>query len=182
MESFVYSGLHARVIFGSGTRSKVGEELSRLNCSRALVLSTPVQCDGAQEIAQALGDKAVGVFAQATMHTPVEITELAVAKVRSLGADCTIALGGGSTTGLGKKRRETTDHPHVQGIFGSAACEMAAPRGQLDERSQDRPLGSHRARHRPVGARAFLPSVRARQARRRQPEGADGAHRDDAHE
>jgi hypothetical protein len=39
------------------------------------------------------------------MHTPVEITELAVAKVRSLGADCTIALGGGSTTGLGKKRR-----------------------------------------------------------------------------
>ena len=111
MESFVYSGLPARVIFGSGTRSKVGEELSRLKCSRALVLSTPEQGDGAREIARALGDKAAGAFTQATMHTPVEITEMAVAQVRSLGADCTIALGGGSTTGLGKAIALRTDLP-----------------------------------------------------------------------
>jgi maleylacetate reductase len=130
MESFVYSGLHARVIFGSGTRSKVGEELSRLNCSRALVLSTPVQCDGAQEIAQALGDKAVGVFAQATMHTPVEITELAVAKVRSLGADCTIALGGGSTTGLGKAIALRTDLPQIVIPTTYAGSEMTPILGE----------------------------------------------------
>jgi maleylacetate reductase len=130
MDPFVYAGLAARVIFGSGTRSKVGEELSRLNCSRALVLSTPEQRDGAQEIAHTLGGKAVGVFAQATMHTPVEITELAVAKVRSLGADCTIALGGGSTTGLGKAIALRTDLPQIVIPTTYAGSEMTPILGE----------------------------------------------------
>jgi maleylacetate reductase len=130
MESFVYSGLPARVIFGNGTRSKVGEELSRLNCSRALVLSTPEQGTGAREIAQALGDKAVGVFTQATMHTPVEITEMAVAQVRSLGADCTIGLGGGSTTGLGKAIALRTDLPQIVIPTTYAGSEMTPILGE----------------------------------------------------
>jgi len=36
------------------------------------------------------------------MHTPVEVTETALTTFRELGADCVVALGGGSTTGLGK--------------------------------------------------------------------------------
>jgi maleylacetate reductase len=34
------------------------------------------------------------------MHTPVAITEHALAVARERQADCTVALGGGSTTGL----------------------------------------------------------------------------------
>jgi maleylacetate reductase len=49
-----------------------------------------------------LGDVAVGHFDQAVMHVPVETVERAMADVRRLGADSTVALGGGSTTGLGK--------------------------------------------------------------------------------
>lgn len=47
------------------------------------------------------------------MHTPVEVTEQALALVHSLGADCTIALGGGSTTGLGKAIALRTNLPQV---------------------------------------------------------------------
>jgi maleylacetate reductase len=36
------------------------------------------------------------------MHTPVEVTERALAAFRDAGADCVVALGGGSTIGLGK--------------------------------------------------------------------------------
>src|SRR6185312_3310989 len=54
-----------------------------------------------------------GVFTEATMHTPVEVTERAMQAVRDNGADCTVALGGGSTTGLGEAIALRTDLPQV---------------------------------------------------------------------
>ena len=36
------------------------------------------------------------------MHTPIEVTERALAIFQEFRADCVVALGGGSTTGLGK--------------------------------------------------------------------------------
>lgn len=99
---FVFPGLATRVVFGHGTLATVPDEVARLGRSRALVLSTPQQEPQAQALAQALGNKAAGVFAGATMHTPVEVTDAAIAAYTALGADCVVSLGGGSTTGLGK--------------------------------------------------------------------------------
>jgi alcohol dehydrogenase class IV len=36
------------------------------------------------------------------MHTPVEVTERALATLRAAASDRVVALGGGSTIGLGK--------------------------------------------------------------------------------
>lgn len=99
---FVFPGLPTRVIFGQGTIAQVPEEVARLGHSRALVLSTPEQEAAAQALAERLGATAAGVFAGAVMHTPVDVTEQAIAAFRATGADCIVALGGGSTTGLGK--------------------------------------------------------------------------------
>jgi maleylacetate reductase len=99
---FTFPGLPTRVVFGHGTLAQVPEELARLGRHRALVLSTPHQEGQAQALAAQLGERAVGVFAGAAMHTPVEVTDLALAAFRAAGADCVVALGGGSTTGLGK--------------------------------------------------------------------------------
>ena len=52
-------------------------------------------------------------FARATMHTPVEVTEAAVEEARAAGADCLVAVGGGSTTGLGKAIAFRTDLPQI---------------------------------------------------------------------
>lgn len=100
--AFTFPGLTTRVIFGSGTQERAGEEVERLGHARALVLSTPNQRDDAEALAGRLGDLAAEVFAGAAMHTPVEVTEQALAAYRDAGADCVVALGGGSTTGLGK--------------------------------------------------------------------------------
>ncbi|WP_301583836.1 maleylacetate reductase [Halomonas alkaliantarctica] len=102
MQPFVYNGLPSRVVFGRGTLSRLSEELAHLGCSRALVLATPQQQQQAQDVLQQLGDKGVGVYAKAAMHTPVEITDDAMQVVKELDVDCTIAIGGGSTIGLGK--------------------------------------------------------------------------------
>jgi maleylacetate reductase len=99
---FVFPGLSTRVVFGHGTLAQVPDEVARLGHSRVLVLSTPHQKAEAEALAARLGNKAAGVFAGAAMHTPVEVTEKALAAFRAAGADCVVSLGGGSTTGLGK--------------------------------------------------------------------------------
>ena len=113
MQPFSYTSDPVRVIFGRGTLGLVGDEVRRLGRSRALLLATPQQVGQVRELAARLGALAVGVFADATMHTPVEVTERALALVRELDADCTVALGGGSTTGLGKAIALRTDLPQI---------------------------------------------------------------------
>jgi len=68
-EVFVYNGLPTRVVFGSGTSARVGEEARRIGVKRPLVLSTPEQKDEAQALAAKLGMDVAGVFSGATMHT-----------------------------------------------------------------------------------------------------------------
>lgn len=99
---FVFPGLTTRVVFGHGTLAQVPDEVARLGHSRALVLCTPHQKAEAEALATTLGTRAAGVFAGAVMHTPVEVTDQAIAAFREADADCVVSLGGGSTTGLGK--------------------------------------------------------------------------------
>jgi maleylacetate reductase len=102
MTPFVFAGIATRVVFGTGTLAQVGDEVARLGRSRALVLTTAEQAVQGAALAEALGPLAAGRFAGAVMHTPVVVTEAAVAAYRAAEADCVVSLGGGSTTGLGK--------------------------------------------------------------------------------
>jgi maleylacetate reductase len=99
---FTYTSAAARVIFGAGALSHLEREIELLGASRALVLCTPEQTDLAQRVVQRLGARAAGLFPRAAMHVPVEIARAARDEARQLGADCAVAVGGGSTIGLGK--------------------------------------------------------------------------------
>lgn len=109
MESFSYEALPTRVVFGFDTLSQLPEQLARLSVNRALVLSTCQQQAEAARIKDIIGPRAVGLFAGAVMHTPIEVTEAALVVARELNADAVIAVGGGSTTGLGKAIALRTD-------------------------------------------------------------------------
>jgi maleylacetate reductase len=112
-QSFTYTGLPGRVVFGFGTVAQIPEELRKLGCRRALVLSTPEQQGSARTVAELLHELCAGTFTDATMHTPVEVTERAMAAVTEVKADCTVAVGGGSTTGLGKAIALRTGLPQI---------------------------------------------------------------------
>jgi alcohol dehydrogenase class IV len=99
---FVYTGLPARVVFAAGALGHLGREIELLGARRALVLSTPEQRAQAEDIARRLGERCAGIFSKAAMHVPIESAHEARAEARRLGADCAVAVGGGSTTGLGK--------------------------------------------------------------------------------
>ncbi|MEX0853538.1 MAG: maleylacetate reductase [Bauldia sp.] len=121
---FVYNSPPIRVVFGFGTIGKVADEASRLGMRRALVLSTPEQRADAERVLRLLGDRGRGVFAGARMHTPLEVTQEAMATVGRDGIDGTVALGGGSTTGLGKAIAWRTDLPQIVIPTTYAGSEM----------------------------------------------------------
>ena len=91
-----------RVVFGVGALAQLPAEVERLGAKRALVLSTPEQEGSATQVSLMLGARSAGVFAQAVMHVPIETARAARDEARRLDADCAVAVGGGSTTGLGK--------------------------------------------------------------------------------
>ena len=113
MRSFEIDEAPARVVFGAGTVVRVGHELGRLGGKRALVLSTPGRARLAARVVDVLGDAAAGTFDGATMHTPVEVTERALAEVSAVDADSVVSVGGGSTTGLGKAIAVRTGLQHL---------------------------------------------------------------------
>ncbi|MGV3572351.1 MAG: maleylacetate reductase [Ramlibacter sp.] len=102
MKDFVYIGRPARVIFGAGSLRQLADEVDRLGARKALVLATPQQRASAEQVAQLLGARAAGVFDRAVMHVPIETAREARAEAARIGADCAVAIGGGSTIGLGK--------------------------------------------------------------------------------
>ncbi|KAL5617942.1 hypothetical protein FOVSG1_000164 [Fusarium oxysporum f. sp. vasinfectum] len=103
MEPFVYSPLPHKIIFGRGSIRQLPQCLQQLGFRRALVLSTPHQIDQAKQITDILEPhvEASWIFSEATMHTPLKITEKALAFCQN-EPDVLVSIGGGSTTGLGK--------------------------------------------------------------------------------
>ncbi|ACC74697.1 maleylacetate reductase [Paraburkholderia phymatum] len=102
MKDFVYQGAPSRVVFGWGALAQLPAEVERLGARRALILSTPEQRALADEVARVLGERAAGVHAQAVMHVPVDVARAAREAAAAIDADCCVAVGGGSTIGLGK--------------------------------------------------------------------------------
>ncbi len=133
MQPFTYTADPVRVVFGRGTLANVADEVKRLGKSRAFVLSTPQQKADGQRLADQLGSLAAGLFTEATMHTPVDVTERAVKAARAADADCTVALGGGSTTGLGKAIALRTDLPQIVIPTTYAGSEATAIIGETKD-------------------------------------------------
>ena len=67
------------------------------------------------------------------MHTPVSVTNRAVEIARSVKADCTIALGGGSAIGLGKAIALRADLPQIVLPTTYAGSEMTPILGETAE-------------------------------------------------
>jgi len=124
VRAFVYNGQPSRVVFGRGALEKLGAEIERLGAKRALVLSTPEQRAAAEDVSRRLGARSAGVYDKAVMHVPIETAEAARAVAKELNADCCVAVGGGSTIGLGKAIALTSELPILAIPTTFAGSEM----------------------------------------------------------
>jgi maleylacetate reductase len=136
MNPFSYISRPFRVVFGRGTIGSLAAELEGLGLNRVLVLSTPEQHGAADSVAGRLGSRATGVYPHAAMHTPVAVTERAMAIVRELNVDGLVAIGGGSTTGLAKAIALRTDLPQIVVPTTYAGSEMTPILGETSAGSK----------------------------------------------
>lgn len=131
-QAFTARSAAVRVRFGAGVRRSIAEELDTIGIERALILTTPHQAAMAGEFADYCGSRIVGRFTDAAMHTPVAISQQATALARDLKADGVIAVGGGSTIGLGKAIALRTDLPQVVVPTTYAGSEATSILGQTE--------------------------------------------------
>jgi maleylacetate reductase len=84
-----------------------------LRLQRVLVVSTAGQRKLAERVEGLLASNAVGIFANAVMHTPCNVTETAMLRAADLRVDGIVAVGGGSAIGLSKALALRTDLPQI---------------------------------------------------------------------
>ena len=130
MYPFVYQSLPLRVVFGEGASARLADEADLLTVRRALVLTTAGHERLGREMAERLGGRFAGLFAGAVMHTPVGVTEEAVRRAADAKADGVVAVGGGSTIGLGKAISLRTGLPQIAIPTTYAGSEMTPILGQ----------------------------------------------------
>src|SRR5262245_38492 len=131
-DRFDYVSPRFKVLFGAGRIEDTAGAVEAVGGTRALVLSTPGHEKLARDVAQRVGELAGGVFAAARMHTPVTVTEEAMKVVESQRIDCIVAVGGGSTIGLGKAIALRTDLPQVAIPTTYAGSEMTDILGETE--------------------------------------------------
>jgi maleylacetate reductase len=99
LPSFAYDALGGRVVFGVGAVEHLGEEVDRLGGRRVLAIAGKRAVDG---LVERLGGRWAASFTDVQQHVPVEAAARAVAAAAEAGADCLVAMGGGSATGMAK--------------------------------------------------------------------------------
>lgn len=121
---FVHDVPASRVVFANGSIGRAGEELKRLGCSRALLVAGGPEQVYADRLAESLGDRVVARFHDVVMHVPLATAQQAVATAVESGADCVIAVGGGSSIGAAKAVARETGLPILAIPTTYAGSEM----------------------------------------------------------
>ncbi len=142
---FTYEAAPSRVVFGLGSLKKAPEEIDRLGAKRVLILTTPGRKKLGEELAVNLGAKAAGVFGGAVMHVPAETAEAGRTEAARLNADCYVAIGGGSATGLAKAIAVVSGNPILAIPTTYSGSEMT-PTWGLTEHGIKKTMRDARAR------------------------------------
>jgi maleylacetate reductase len=133
MKHFVHEVRSTRIVFGSGTVSQVRAEVERVGGNRVLLLASKRLDDVARRVGDSLGPLLAARFDGAVMHTPVEVTDRALDVLLSNSADCVVAIGGGSTTGLSKALAARTNVPQVIVPTTYSGSEVTSVLGETKE-------------------------------------------------
>jgi maleylacetate reductase len=121
---FIYNQFPSRVVFGVGALERLRDEAQRIGVKSALVLCTPGQKALAAKAVTELGPLAIGIYDRAAMHVPKELSVEASGEALRRKADCTVAIGGGSTVGLAKAVSLETGLPSIAVPTTYAGSEM----------------------------------------------------------
>ncbi|MGQ0466401.1 MAG: maleylacetate reductase [Sporichthyaceae bacterium] len=126
MHPFVHEALPGRVVFGVGSVASLPEELDRLGCARALLVTEARGKAVGDEAAERLGARAVLRIAEVRQHVPAEDVAAALDLIAGQEIDSLVAIGGGSAIGLAKALAATLAVPIVAVPTTYSGSELTA--------------------------------------------------------
>ncbi|MBP2479016.1 alcohol dehydrogenase class IV/protocatechuate 3,4-dioxygenase beta subunit [Crossiella equi] len=127
MVSFTHTASPSRIVFGAGALARLAEEVGRLGGTRVLLIGSPRASESAAAL---LGPLLASRFTEPATHTPVEVTERALAGLGDV--DCLVAVGGGSAIGLSKALALRTGLPQLVVPTTYAGSEVTPVLGQTE--------------------------------------------------
>jgi maleylacetate reductase len=121
---FARTSLPGRVVFADGAVTRLGDELDQHGLHRAMLITAGHDAQLGEHGHQALGDRVTLHWDEVRQHVPLELAQRATSAARQAGAGVLVAIGGGSTTGLGKAIAVETGLPLVVVPTTYAGSEM----------------------------------------------------------
>ncbi|MFD9667306.1 maleylacetate reductase [Rhodococcus sp. NPDC059968] len=112
-KSFARTSLPGRLLFGEGALDDLAHELDNARFRRAMLIVSSNQIVLAQRSRDALGCLLALEWTEVRQHVPVELADRCAASAASADVDVLVAIGGGSTIGLGKAVAVRTALPLV---------------------------------------------------------------------
>lgn len=99
---FNYTPVPSKAVFGENAALKLKEEVLSIGGSRMMIAGSKGMIARASHIIESLGEMCVAVFDGAEPHCPEAVAMAALEIYKESHADCIVAIGGGSTIGIGK--------------------------------------------------------------------------------
>ncbi len=125
-----------RVILEPGALARLPDELAALGFQRPFIVSTRGRSGNVAYLNALLGKSIAGFFTDAAEHAPVAVTDAAEVAVRFSDAGVIVAIGGGSSVGLGKALVLRTSLPLAAIPTTYSGSEMTSIYGVTDAKGK----------------------------------------------
>lgn len=117
---FEYNPVPSRAVFGENSALKLKEEVLALGGKRVMIACSKGMVERISQITQSLGDMCVAIYDGAKPHCPEAVAMAALDLYHEKKADCIVAIGGGSTIGIGKAIALRTDAKFI--VVATTPC------------------------------------------------------------
>jgi maleylacetate reductase len=121
---FARTSLPGRIVFGDGAVVRLADELEQHDLRQAMLITASQDPQLGEYGHKALQDRIRLHWDEVRQHVPRELAQRATSAARAAGADVLVAIGGGSTTGLGKAIAVATGLPLAVAPTTYAGSEM----------------------------------------------------------
>jgi alcohol dehydrogenase class IV len=117
---FDYTPVPSKAVFGKNSALYLGREIKALGGSRVMIACTKNMVARIKHVLDDLGDMVVSIYDKAEPHCPEHIALGAVEEFNNKNCDIVVAIGGGSTIGIGKAIALRTDAPFI--VVATTPC------------------------------------------------------------
>ncbi len=124
--NFTYRSDPVRIVFGAGTIAALRAEADLHKITRLVVLCSPSRADLAGKLIAPVAERCRGFCHTAGQTMPRDAFERILGKIKEVGADGFIVIGGGSPIGLAKAAAAKTGLPYIAVVTTYSGSEMAA--------------------------------------------------------